>query len=62
MQYRISTPEGIRVSTRIRLPSAPVSVTVDGQPCTDVTWHEATRTVLVRHDGRPEPVAVTLQW
>lgn len=62
VQYRISTPEGIRVSTRIRLPSAPVSVTIDGQPCTDVTWHEATRTVLVRHDGRPEPVAVTLQW
>ncbi len=62
LQYQISTPEGIRVSTRIRLDQAPSAVRVDDAPCEDVEWDETSRTVLVRHPGHPQPVAVHLQW
>jgi hypothetical protein len=62
VKYTISTPEGIRVSTRIRLESAPTAVTVDGTPCEDVRWDQPSRTVLLRHDGRPSGVAVRVDW
>ena len=62
LQYQISTPEGIRVSTRIRLDQAPTAVRVDDTPCEDVEWDETSQTVLVRHAGHPQPVAVHLQW
>ena len=62
VKYQISTPEGIRVSTRIRLEAAPTEVTVDGVPCEDVRWDERSRTVLVRHAGRPEGVEVGVRW
>ena len=46
VNYQIASPEGIQVSTRIRLPAAPQAVTVDGQPCEHVKWDETSRTVL----------------
>ncbi|MEQ8848261.1 hypothetical protein [Botrimarina sp.] len=61
LTYQISTPEGIRASTRIRLSSAPARITVDGSPCQDVQWDEASRTVLLRHDGRPAGVEVSVE-
>ena len=62
LKYQISTPEGIRVSTRIRLEAAPTEVTVDGTPCEDVRWDEQSRTVLVRHEGRPAGVVIGVKW
>ena len=62
LHYQISTPQGIRVSTRIRLPSAPTKVTVDGSPCEDTQWDEASRTLLLRHEGRPAGVDVRLEF
>ncbi len=62
LSYQISTPEGIRASTRIRLPSMPTKITVGGSVCEDVQWDEASRTVLLRHEGRPEAVEVRVEF
>ncbi len=62
LQYHVATPADIVVSARIRLATRPSAVFVNGNPCDDVTWDERSRTVLIRHDGRPEPVQVKVQW
>ena len=51
LEYTISSPEGVFVSTRILLAAAPQAVFVDGQPCEGVTWDNASHTVLIRHPG-----------
>jgi hypothetical protein len=60
LEYTISSPEGVFVSTRILLAAAPQAVFVDGQPCEDVTWDNASHTVLIRHPGHPTPVTIRL--
>jgi len=62
VHYTISTPQGIVVSARLLLPKRPRNVAVDGKTCEDVHWHEASRTLLIRHAGRPEPIEVELRW
>jgi hypothetical protein len=60
LTYSISSPDGIQVSTRIQLENKPSRVLVDGKPWTSVDWHEASRTLLLRHAGRPAPVSVSI--
>ena len=60
LEYTISSPEGVFVSTRVLLDHAPQAVLVNGQPHTDYQWDESSQTLLLRHPGHPEPVTVTL--
>ncbi len=60
LDYTISSPEGVRVSTRILLDNAPQSVQVGGKPSDDFQWDESSKTLLLRHGGSPEPVAVRI--
>jgi hypothetical protein len=62
VQYKIASPEGIKVVARIRLPSAPTAVTVAGKPSTTHQWHAASRTVLVRHPGSATGIEVQVAW
>jgi hypothetical protein len=62
VRYSISSPEGVHVTTRILLPSPPKSVVVGGEPTKNFEWHEASKTVLLRHPGNPKPVDVTIAW
>lgn len=58
LEYEISSPEGVHVSTRILLNESPKGVFVDDQPCKELTWDDASHTVLIRHPGHPDPVTV----
>jgi hypothetical protein len=60
LKYTISSPEGVLVSIRILLDKAPQSVQVDGKPCESTQWDEASKTLLLRHPGRPAPVTVSI--
>jgi hypothetical protein len=62
LTYQITSPEGVNAVARILLPAAPKNVAVDGQPCTTHEWHEASKTVLIRHPGHPKPVQVHIEW
>ncbi len=61
LEYTISSPEGILVSTRIILDQAPQSVRVNGEPCATTEWDKASHTLLVRHAGTTEPVTVDIE-
>jgi hypothetical protein len=61
LTYTLSSPEGVLTSTRILLDQPPQSVLVDGQPPDASAWDEATKTLLLRHPGRPEPVVVRIE-
>lgn len=62
LRYTTTSPAGVRVSTRLLLPARPAKVTVAGRPCEDVTWHDASKTVLLRHDAGTKPVEVVVAW
>jgi len=62
LRYSTTSIEGVRVSTRLLVPAEPKSVRVDGRPIEQVVWDANTRTVLIRHDGRPQAVEVELRW
>lgn len=58
LDYTISSPADIQVSTRILMDAAPMSVQVNGVPTDAFQWDEESKTLLVHHAGSPEPVAV----
>ncbi|MHB8863085.1 MAG: hypothetical protein ACYC6N_11815 [Pirellulaceae bacterium] len=60
LEYTISSPEDVFVSTRVLLDRAPQAVQVNGQPHTDYRWDESSQTLLLRHAGHPDPVLVVL--
>ena len=62
LRYKISTPKGIHVVTRILLPKPPQAVTIDGQPSQEFSWQEPSSTVLIRYEGRPGAVEVGVAW
>lgn len=61
LTYTITSPADIRVVTRILLPAPPKKTTVDGKPAKTI-WDRPSRTVLVEHAGRPDPIAVEVAW
>ncbi|MGO8750796.1 MAG: hypothetical protein ACLQNE_33010 [Thermoguttaceae bacterium] len=62
VHYAITSPQGIRTSARILLPMPPKTITVAGRPCAEWVWHEASKTVLIRHAGSADPVEVNVTW
>jgi len=62
VDYLISSPLGVHVSARMRLPQEPSTVSVDGIPCEKVTWHRASGTVLLQHPGKPEGCHVSIRY
>jgi hypothetical protein len=62
LRYTISSPADVQVTTRILLDRAPQTITVNGQPHTDFSWDEVTRTVLVRHPGATTGVPVVITF
>jgi hypothetical protein len=62
VRYTISSTQGVKVVSRILLPSPPKTVTVDGKPCKEFEWHEASNTVLIRQEGSPQSIEVTITW
>ena len=61
LTYTISSPADIKVVTRILLPAQPQRARVDGNPV-KTTWDEPSKTVLIEHAGRPDPVDVLVEW
>ena len=62
VRYTIHSPRGVKVVSRMLLPSAPKTVTIDGKPCTTFQWHEASKTVMIRHPGSVKGVEVIVTW
>ena len=62
LRYTISSPADTQVTTRMLLDRAPQTITVNGQPHTDFSWDEVTRTVLVRHPGATTGVPVVITF
>ena len=62
LQYTISSPADVQVTTRILLDRVPQTITVNGQPHTDFTWDETSKTLLVRHPGTTAGVQVVITF
>lgn len=61
VSYEISSPLGTVAATRLKLPTAPARVSVDGEPWTDIQWDAASGTLFLSHPGKPKPVAVAIE-
>ncbi|SFI49336.1 hypothetical protein SAMN02799624_01032 [Paenibacillus sp. UNC496MF] len=55
------SPASMTVSARIRCAAAPARVTADGADA-EFAHDPASGTLLVRHPGRPEGVAIAIEW
>jgi hypothetical protein len=53
-------PENITASVRVRLPKAPKSATIDGQPA-ELAWDEPSKTALLRFPNSADAVKVTIE-
>ena len=61
LSYTITSPQDIRVVTRILLPAPPQKVIINGDPV-EALWHGPSQTVLIEHDGHPTPVRIVVKW
>ncbi|MBN1854679.1 MAG: hypothetical protein JW829_18245 [Pirellulales bacterium] len=61
LQYTISSPKGIPVTTRILLDQAPERIEIDGISHNDLRWDQDSRTLLIKHPGQPDPVTVRVE-
>jgi hypothetical protein len=62
LQYTISSPAEVQVTTRILLDQPPHTILVNGQPHSDFTWDETSKTLLVRHPGTTAGVQVVITF
>ena len=62
LSYTLSTPNGVQAVARLLVPAKPKTLTIDDQPTDDFAWDAVSSTVLIRHAGQPQGVAVTLRW
>jgi hypothetical protein len=62
VRYTTTSPEGIQVVSRIRLPSAPTAVAVADKRCAEWSWHAASNTLFLRHPGSAKPIEVGITW
>ena len=62
VRYTIFSPRGVKVASRVLLPSAPKIITIDGNPCTTYQWHEPSKTAMIRHPGGVKGVEVIVTW
>lgn len=62
VRYLTRSPDGIEVTTRIRLPATPTTCTVDGAPATSSAWDSSSKTLFLAHPGRAEGVRVEIEW
>ena len=61
LSYTVTSPANIRVVTRILLPAPPQKITINGKPTKSI-WDGPSRTVLIEHDGHPDPTEVVVAW
>ena len=61
LTFRASGPAGTAAAIRVRVPSAPLSVTANGSVLA-VTWDAGSGTALLRHANTPEGVSFVVRW
>jgi hypothetical protein len=61
LRYEITSPEGVPVVARLLLDGPPKEVLVEGRATDAYEWDDASRTLLIRHPGRPQPVVVEIR-
>jgi len=62
LEYTLSSPAKLFLISRIRLASKPSQILVDGQPCSDTSWDEETRTLYLRHRTETGSTNVVIEW
>jgi len=60
--YTLSSPEGVCVSARLSLPQEPNSVSVDGKPCEETSWHKPSKTFFLQHPGDPKGSEICIEY
>jgi len=62
LTYTTTSIADVKIATRLLLPDEPKSVTINGKPCKDITWDQASRTALIRHASSAKAISAELRW
>ncbi|MCL2119836.1 MAG: hypothetical protein FWH27_15575, partial [Planctomycetaceae bacterium] len=60
VQFQLETPTRIANAVRILLDAKPSAVRIDGEMSDAWQWDEASRTLLIRHQGNPKGTQITV--
>ena len=62
VQFELTSPEGVNIVSRIRLPKQPTAMTVDGEDVADYTWHDKSNTLFFASPTKSQKQAVKISW
>lgn len=62
VDFRLETPTRIANAVRILLDAKPSAVRIDGEDSNAWQWDEASRTLLVRHQGNPKGTPISIAF
>lgn len=62
VEFELTSPKGINIVSRIRLPKQPAMMTVDNETFTTYSWHEKSKTLFFKSPATEEAQRVKILW